>query len=200
MFEALLYVLLTPYTRHAYLDVSQTYKQTKRLSSVGSRARAPILILEISASLPHPGETWADVGRSVGASDPTKSGRPSLTALDVCNDEARGISARHRHHLHRTRGRLDGGWVPLWKARPFRPTLGQPASPCLASWPGLIEPRIPRRLPRAPSGYPVALVKPARRSWTLEGDVFSRGWVQHSASRGFVEHKAAVAPRRLLDR
>jgi hypothetical protein len=143
---------------------------------------------------------WADVGRSVGASDPTKSGRPSLTALDVCNDEARGISARHRHHLHRTRGRLDGGWVPLWKVRPFRPTLGQPASPCLASWPRLIEPRIPRRLPRAPSGYPVALVKPARRSWTLEGDVFSRGWVQHSASRGFVEHKAAVAPRRLLDR
>jgi hypothetical protein len=183
----------------------KTYKQTQItcLSSVGSRARGSRSHLEISASLPHPGDVRFALCRCGSVSRsfrPHKIGPSSLTALDVCNDEARGISARHRHHLHRTRGRLDGGWVPLWKARPFRPTLGQPASPCLASWPRLIEPRIPRRLPRAPSGYPVALVKPARRSWTLEGDVFSRGWVQHSASRGFVEHKAAVAPRRLLDR
>ena len=45
----------------------------------------------------------------------------ALTALDVCDDKARRIGARHRHHLHRTRGRLDGGGVPMWKTAPFRP-------------------------------------------------------------------------------
>ena len=35
------------------------------------------------------------------------------TAVDVCDHKARCIGARHRHHLHRTCGRFDGGGVPM---------------------------------------------------------------------------------------
>lgn len=38
-------------------------------------------------------------------------------AIDVCDHKARRIGARHRHHLHCTRGRFDGGWVQQGAAR-----------------------------------------------------------------------------------